>query len=286
MLEHSIISIGENFSEEELKSNTGRLYFNLFDEKKLILEDDMRRVNTISLKIERRFLGSFSIPLLTIFQNPPRMEAMFKVNRPLFLFGYYTSTENVFTLGGQQLPEDKEAALANIPTYVSVSISLEPLLELPIKNEFEYYRGYEETHLLISGTRWVKKFKNDIKYKERVIRLFGENIQGQSVFLPRYLISQEPPRELIDFNVVEDFAIEKAVRFVSLVPFIEDMQMFDDLPDIWCTSQEFLDLGGGDYEEHAILLCNYFNYIDQKQGRNDIESGIVIGKGILQLVSV
>ena len=25
-----------------------------------------------------------------------------------------------------------------------------------------------------------------------------------------------------------------------------------------------MDLGGGDYEEHAILLCNYFNWIDKE----------------------
>jgi coiled-coil and C2 domain-containing protein 2A len=39
------------------------------------------------------------------------------------------------------------------------------------------------------------------------------------------------------------------------------------MPNICCSSQEFLDLGMGDDEEHAILLCNYFNYIDQKLGR-------------------
>jgi coiled-coil and C2 domain-containing protein 2A len=36
------------------------------------------------------------------------------------------------------------------------------------------------------------------------------------------------------------------------------------MPDLFCNSQEFLDLGAGDFEEHAILLCNYFNYIDAK----------------------
>jgi coiled-coil and C2 domain-containing protein 2A len=53
------------------------------------------------------------------------------------------------------------------------------------------------------------------------------------------------------------------------------------MPDIWCTSQEFLDLGGGDYEEHAILLCNYFNYIDHTIKKTpNISSFIAIGKGV------
>jgi coiled-coil and C2 domain-containing protein 2A len=57
-------------------------------------------------------------------------------------------------------------------------------------------------------------------------------------------------------------AIEKAARFVSLIPFVEDTVLFKDMPNLCCNGQEFLDLGMGDDEEHAILLCNYFNYID------------------------
>jgi hypothetical protein len=30
-------------------------------------------------------------------------------------------------------------------------------------------------------------------------------------------------------------------------------------------------------EDHGILLCNYFNYIDRKAGRN-IQSYLVLGK--------
>jgi coiled-coil and C2 domain-containing protein 2A len=57
-------------------------------------------------------------------------------------------------------------------------------------------------------------------------------------------------------------AVERAARFVSLIPFVDDTQLFKDMPDLTCTSQEFLDLGAGDSEEHAMLLCNYFNFID------------------------
>jgi len=50
-----------------------------------------------------------------------------------------------------------------------------------------------------------------------------------------------------------------------MIPFIEDLNMFGSgIPDLFSTSQEFFDLGGGDYEEHAIVLANYFAYIDQK----------------------
>jgi coiled-coil and C2 domain-containing protein 2A len=48
------------------------------------------------------------------------------------------------------------------------------------------------------------------------------------------------------------------------MPFIDDVTLFKDMPDLCCTSQEFLDLGQGDAEEHAMLLCNYFNFIDRE----------------------
>ena len=51
------------------------------------------------------------------------------------------------------------------------------------------------------------------------------------------------------------------------------------MPDLYTTSQEFFDLGGGDYEEHAILLANYFSYIDQKQGKT-YQSFLVLGSGM------
>ena len=38
-------------------------------------------------------------------------------------------------------------------------------------------------------------------------------------------------------------------------------------------------MGGGDYEEHAITLANYFRYIDEKQGKG-YQSYIVCGCGL------
>ena len=58
----------------------------------------------------------------------------------------------------------------------------------------------------------------------------------------------------------DPFAIEKVARFVSMIPYLADVQMFKnmELSDMYTNCQEFLDIGGGDYEEHAILLANFF----------------------------
>jgi len=31
--------------------------------------------------------------------------------------------------------------------------------------------------------------------------------------------------------------------------------------DLWCTNQEFWDIGAGDEEEHATMLFNYLYYL-------------------------
>ncbi len=34
--------------------------------------------------------------------------------------------------------------------------------------------------------------------------------------------------------------------------------------DVWCTSSQFLRLGHGDWEEHAILLANFYLWWDEQ----------------------
>jgi coiled-coil and C2 domain-containing protein 2A len=86
--------------------------------------------------------------------------------------------------------------------------------------------------------------------------------------MPRYLKPDGQMPYTIIFNENDENAIEKVSKYVSLIPFIEENRTWDyaeEMPDSWCTDNQFLDLGFGDYEEHAVLLCNYFNYIDKKQ---------------------
>ena len=91
---------GKGFSSEELVNNTTMLYFSIFDEVENMEYNEI--TNAFTIKIDKRFLGSFSIPLSTVLQNPPRMEAMFKVNRPLSLFNYEILTQNIFLYSAEE----------------------------------------------------------------------------------------------------------------------------------------------------------------------------------------
>ena len=72
------------------------IYVSLFDREIFYYKEDDYNFGAIKMMIEYRYLGSFSIPLSSILTNPPKMEAMFRVNRPLALFNYMITRENIF----------------------------------------------------------------------------------------------------------------------------------------------------------------------------------------------
>ncbi len=50
---------------------------------------------------------------------------------------------------------------------------------------------------------------------------------------------------------------------------------------MFCTTQQFIDLKGGDAEEHAIALRNYFAYIDDAQEETkNIKSYLLFGDAV------
>jgi hypothetical protein len=120
-----------------------------------------------------------------VLNNPPKIDAFFKVNRPLTLFNYQVVTNSFFFFDIQK--NAMKEAKTDLPnTYISMSISLDPVLELPLDSELDYYPGFETSSLLISLTDWVKSLKKG-KLEKRNIKCIGENINGHSVLLCRYL---------------------------------------------------------------------------------------------------
>lgn len=41
-----------------------------------------------------------------------------------------------------------------------------------------------------------------------------------------------------------------------------------------------MDIRGGDYEEHAAMLCNFFIYIDKKLKREHYRSFVLLGHAV------
>lgn len=64
------------------------IYFQLYDEVAIdLLEDDRRRETDIHQRLEKRWLGTISIPFATLYSNG-RIEGTFKLSSPSILLGY------------------------------------------------------------------------------------------------------------------------------------------------------------------------------------------------------
>ena len=76
-------------SLEQIREN---IYFTLFDE---IIENDRDRggflEGEVTIRVEKYYLGSFSIPFLTLYQEG-RIEGVFRMDTPLLNFGYERKT--------------------------------------------------------------------------------------------------------------------------------------------------------------------------------------------------
>ena len=74
------------------------IYVSLFDREEMQYRDDEYGSADTKTLVEIRYLGSFSIPLQSVLHNPPKLEAIFKVNRPLALFNYLVIKDNIFLM--------------------------------------------------------------------------------------------------------------------------------------------------------------------------------------------
>lgn len=167
------------------------------------------------------------------------------------------------------------------PCYIYASVTVDRVLAAPEEAAGDVIPGKESRALFNYVHKWMDSIGNP-----RDCSVWGTDIEGQSRLITRYITPQEPPKALIDDPQQDVFAIEKVSRFVSLVPFLTDAQMFEGRAmDLWCTSKTFLDISCGDYEEHAILLCNYFNFIDKRRAELDPSRMIVFHREFLRNLS-
>ena len=207
------------FTKEELQDCRSVLHFMLFDQI-LSVTKIIADKSEAHLRLERRYLGSFTLPMLTVFQNPQGVEANFRIERPLCLFGYHTSKENPFIPYEMQQSHEPPALDPDIDTNVTLRVQLDPVLELPTEAESDYYPGFENPKFLFDANQWITNRKVDKNLKNRNIKLYAENFEGKSVFIPRFIHPLEPPPEI--FAAQDPDPTSKVARYVSLIPHIED----------------------------------------------------------------
>ncbi|CAM9149740.1 unnamed protein product, partial [Hapterophycus canaliculatus] len=271
-----------DFSPANLAQVHEMIIISLFDE----VEFDDRRSggfleDETATRKEKHFLGSLVLPFQTVYQAG-RVEGLLRLDVPAVNLGYDQihaggagiDEGEVASIVQEESPlEEGEAAgvsltsgpgdpaspaalvhKADRSTYIRVLATLDPI-PLVLPKERVPGSNQESPGLVTAGTRWMKRMNDATNIPAGVlsVQLFVPDMFGHDVLLTRYLCPQEPPGGL---NTVS-----KCAHYVRLLPFLEDWQMFEGVDDMWCTSQQFLDILAGDDEEHAILLHNYILHL-------------------------
>ncbi|ETK73497.1 hypothetical protein F441_19992 [Phytophthora nicotianae CJ01A1] len=160
-------------------------------------------------------------------------------------------------------------------TYLKLTLLLDPVLPVSSqssdRNESKPWTSTgsaQDKLLLVHAQRWATSVKNAAPAsaaRRRNYNAFVRNLSHGATFLPRFLRAQSPPVEL------QSASLPTLVRYVSLIPFLDDWLAFDGDKDVWSTTQEFLNMGAGDHEEHAVLLANYFMWYERRHQRKNGE---------------
>lgn len=162
-------------------------------------------------------------------------------------------------------------------SFIHMKVSLDPPLATPKSDEITPERINKE--LKSMAEKWMKKMSG--KHPKMDFNVFVRSLDGGFRFVTSYIEPQAPPQ----FRECEGQkpSIALLASFVSAIPFIEDAVITNGIStDMWCTSKEFLDMAAGDWEEHAILLCNYFLFCDESyHPGSQYVSYVVIGKYII-----
>ena len=91
---YEAINKDKGLTIEEITKNESVLYVSVFDFVG-VTEREYGSNKRYNIVLQEKFIGSFQIPLFTLFQNP-KVNSYFKLNRPLALFGYKSSDLDIF----------------------------------------------------------------------------------------------------------------------------------------------------------------------------------------------
>lgn len=244
-----------------------------------------------SIHQENRYLGGLDIAFGTLYQANGAFEASLRCEMPVEHFGYTYSHEKKASGGEDDHGDEEDGDIDGVvhsrthATLLSLMMTLDPLLPQPTptrdpvgasltsssNGRGEIDQGLALRHYASNWTASMRRTNSTTK--QRNFQVFVRNLHHDRTFLPQYLGPQEPPAALAQATTVQAL-----VRFVKLIPFLDDWALFDAKSDVWCTSHEFLSLNAGDIEEHAVLLCNLFSWFDRDDP--DRSNFLVIGHAV------
>ena len=276
----SFKSVNNDYSPDTLNRVKESLHLHLFDEVLTdLVEDDEERGSQIHQRVEKKWLGSLSIPFSSLYRNA-KIEGTFKLHSPPILLGYERSgivgglnpsqteaSSGMPMLGGGLAKNAKNA------TYLNIYVTLQPPLVVPepVKEKLDC----DEPEMVVQHClNWSANLLD--KYPGRRINSLVADVTGKSVLITRFFRPIRAPAEILEAKSEgggNTSATLSIAWFVSLVPYIPRNGIFPGLQDIWPTCDQFIHMMVGSEVEHALLLCNFLAHLGKK-------AFLVIGIGV------
>ncbi|EKX45015.1 hypothetical protein GUITHDRAFT_163401 [Guillardia theta CCMP2712] len=279
-----------NWSPSNLMKVEDKLYLTVFDTKVYESEKEYGKLR----KVEKRWLGSISFPFNTLYiaSAKGRVDGTFELDAPPHIIGYTRAERRNLKAGrlegeeaaGESQGQNKEKE--NRKSSLQVCIALDPPLSIPGSLDREVEGRLPSQPKLDQRVKnWILECKG--YNRDRNFEALWRSLQRDWVLGTRFLCIQEPPPDLVKKSLGVHEQMLQLLRFVSLIPFLEDFHLEDhgddidiDSLNVWCTSSEFIDIMAGDWEEHASLLCNFFLHVFKHNPKLEASAYLVFGNGI------
>ena len=152
-------SPNNDYSAETLGRVKDNLHLHLFDEVTVdLIEEEQDRSSHVHQRLEKKWLGSMSIPFSSLYHNT-RIEGTFRLHSPPVLLGYERSGSNIMS------PQENTHKMA---TFLNVYLTIQPALIVPepIKEKLDCD---ESTTLVQHCEAWTEEF--DLTYPNRSVSL-------------------------------------------------------------------------------------------------------------------
>jgi len=129
---------GKYFTRKELEDNRMMIYITLFD--RFIIKEPGSTIKRQVHIIENKYLGQIKIPLMTILGGS-KFEGLVRIERPLVLQNYRVVKEDLSFMDRAGFQASQRAREEQVPTYLNMTISLDPFINIPLENDREFYGG-------------------------------------------------------------------------------------------------------------------------------------------------
>lgn len=241
-----------SYSASGLQSVRDEVFINIFDEVVYNTKGGQtdRWVRT---QVEKHWLGFVKFPFSTIYSQS-QIAGTFKVTTPAVLLGY--SKEEKLD---RNVSSDALFSSQSQEPHIALCITTEPVLA-PVKFIKERFDSKEDERLLEASEKFAEEASTLSPERPCVATVIDLN--GREVFITRYIRPLNPPKTLLD-GLSSDAQDAMVARYVSLIPSLPDRDLFSTSCELWSTCDQFLTHLAGDKADHAVLLCNYFLFMNK-----------------------